>query len=94
MKKKKVASFLPDINIVIPDFVPAYHKLWGICSTIWQNDSVHFSDRDFEPMRPFYLEHFLEVAVLHQYKYISFWYLAPDDNFVMGELLPIEMFVR
>lgn len=94
MSKKRVLPVTPFRQIVIPDIVPPYHKLWGINSVTLANGKVHISQRDVEPMRPFYLDHVLEVAVKHGYKSISFWYLAPDDMHVIGEDIPISMFVR
>jgi len=94
MKKvKKIVTGAQEFHIVVPDFAPPYHKLWGICSFVWADNTVHFSDRDYEPMRPFYLENVLTVAVKNGYKYVQFWYLAPDDSFVQGEHVPLSFFV-
>ena len=78
----------PVVQVVIPDFVPAYHLLWDFSSV----DELIF-DRFSEPINRLSFEHLLSTFILSGAKEFTFWYLDSSDGFVLSPIVPADFFI-
>ena len=76
------------VQVVIPDFVPAYHLLWGFSSV-----DHKIIDRLPEPLNRLQFEHLLSVYIRTGHNKFTFWYLDPSDGFVLSPHIFADFFI-
>lgn len=86
MAKNKKDRF--GVQVVIPDFVPSYHSLWGFSAI--DNKII---DRLPEPLNRLQFEHLLTVYIQNGANRFTFWYRDRSDGFVLSQNIYAEFFI-